>query len=184
MARDDLSRRTFMVRAGAIATLLSPLDLDGWRRLARVTFAGDEARGDDAVVVRQGARGGVLQALTARGRDVVAAPPDVHLLVAELLRGFRLVEPLQRAVVALVQPPRPADGDPLPVGRRQRELGGRDGPLEHRRVQDVGQQVVLGEELTAAGGFLPALDDMASPDMPLAHYRYMAEAVRGCIRCE
>ncbi|MBI2300422.1 MAG: hypothetical protein HYU66_16020, partial [Armatimonadetes bacterium] len=28
------------------------------------------------------------------------------------------------------------------------------------------------------GGFLPALDDMASPDMPFAHYRHLAERVR------
>jgi uroporphyrinogen decarboxylase len=29
------------------------------------------------------------------------------------------------------------------------------------------------------GGFIPALDDMAAPDMPWAHYRYLAERVRG-----
>lgn len=32
--------------------------------------------------------------------------------------------------------------------------------------------------LIREGGFIPALDDMASPDMPLAHYRHMAEAAR------
>jgi hypothetical protein len=29
--------------------------------------------------------------------------------------------------------------------------------------------------LIEEGGFLPVLDDMASPDMPFAHYRYMIE---------
>jgi uroporphyrinogen decarboxylase len=32
--------------------------------------------------------------------------------------------------------------------------------------------------LIAAGGFLPALDDMASPDMPWAHYRYLIERLQ------
>ena len=36
--------------------------------------------------------------------------------------------------------------------------------------------------LIAEGGFLPALDDMASPDMPFTHYCYLIErlqAIRG-----
>jgi uroporphyrinogen decarboxylase len=33
--------------------------------------------------------------------------------------------------------------------------------------------------LIHAGGFLPALDDMASPDMPFAHYRYLIERLQG-----
>jgi uroporphyrinogen decarboxylase len=32
--------------------------------------------------------------------------------------------------------------------------------------------------LVAGGGFLPALDDMASPDMPFSHYRYMIERLQ------
>ena len=32
--------------------------------------------------------------------------------------------------------------------------------------------------LICDGGFLPALDDMASPDMPWAHYRYMIEKLQ------
>ena len=32
--------------------------------------------------------------------------------------------------------------------------------------------------LIREGGFLPALDDMASPDMPFAHYRYMIERLQ------
>ena len=32
--------------------------------------------------------------------------------------------------------------------------------------------------LIRAGGFVPALDDMASPDMPFAHYRYMIERLQ------
>ena len=40
-----------------------------------------------------------------RRRDVVAAPPDLRLRLAVLRGGLRLVQALQRAVVALVQPP-------------------------------------------------------------------------------
>ncbi len=43
--------------------------------------------------------------LQRRRRDVVAPPPDLHLLLAELRGRFRLVQALQRAVVPLVQPP-------------------------------------------------------------------------------
>ena len=32
--------------------------------------------------------------------------------------------------------------------------------------------------LIRAGGFFPALDDMASPDMPFAHYRYLIESLQ------
>ena len=32
--------------------------------------------------------------------------------------------------------------------------------------------------LIRGGGFLPALDDMASPDMPFSHYRYMIERLQ------
>ena len=41
-----------------------------------------------------------------RRRDVVAAPPDLDLLLAVLRGGLGLVQSLQRAVVPLVQPPR------------------------------------------------------------------------------
>jgi uroporphyrinogen decarboxylase len=33
--------------------------------------------------------------------------------------------------------------------------------------------------LIREGGFLPGLDDMAAPDMPFEHYRYLIEKVRG-----
>jgi uroporphyrinogen decarboxylase len=33
--------------------------------------------------------------------------------------------------------------------------------------------------LIREGGFIPALDDMASPDMPFAHYRHMIEKLQG-----
>src|SRR5262249_31845182 len=42
--------------------------------------------------IRQGAGRGVFQAFPARRRDVVTAPPDVYLLVAEAFSGLSFVE--------------------------------------------------------------------------------------------
>ena len=139
--------------------------------------------GDDGVVpVRQHAHDDVGQALGAgtdlrrqrgvarvvvlrprvvvgqgRRRGVVGAAPAHELLLAVLGQRLGLVLALQRAVVALVQPPRPAHRDPQPVGRLQRQLGRADGPLLQRRVHDVGQQVVLDEQRAAAHGLGHAL---------------------------
>ena len=59
------------------------------------------------------------------------------------LARLRLVLALERAVVPLVEPPRAAHRDPRPVRRVERDLGGADRALEHRRVHDVGQHAVL-----------------------------------------
>ena len=89
-----------------------------------------DRRRDRLVPVRQEPRDGVLQRLGQRSsagiepgvariarrmprivrrqrrrRDVVAAAPDLDLRFAVLRRRLRLVQPLQRAVVPLVQPP-------------------------------------------------------------------------------
>jgi hypothetical protein len=45
-----------------------------------------------------------------RRRDVVASPPDLDLIGAVLCHGLRLVESLQRTVVAFVEPPAALDG--------------------------------------------------------------------------
>jgi hypothetical protein len=44
--------------------------------------------------------------------NIVAPAPDVDLVEAVLLRGLRLVESLESAVVALVKSPRLVEGDP------------------------------------------------------------------------
>ena len=63
-----------------------------------------------------------------RRRDVVAAAPDLDLRFAVLRRGLRLVQPLQRAVVALVQPPavdRPGSTSDRARRARSRACGSR-----------------------------------------------------------
>ena len=64
------------------------------------------------------------------GCDVVAAPPDVHLLFAEAGRRFALVEPLQYAVMFLVEAPVFLDGDPFLIEPVENTVQGPDGPFQ------------------------------------------------------
>ena len=50
-----------------------------------------------------------------RWRNVIAAPPDMNLVVAIFRRGFTLIEALQGTVVAFVQPPVANDRNPHQV---------------------------------------------------------------------
>src|SRR5437660_2495407 len=127
---------------------------------------------DPVVPVRQHARHHVLQALAARpqlGREagvagiaglalqrlalqrrrrgVVRAAPEHELLLAVPLERLPLVLPLQRTVVALVQPPRPPDRDPVPAADVERDVRGADGAAQDGRVQDVGQQPAVAQQL-------------------------------------
>src|SRR6478736_6283754 len=72
-----------------------------------------------------------------RRRDVVAAAPDEHLLLAELGRRLGLVEALQRAVVPLVQAPVLLDRQPQPVHLFQREVERADGALQQGGEAEV-----------------------------------------------
>ena len=86
--------------------------------------AGDrllEALGERQVLRIHVSVAGVLEGaariilLQLRGRYVVAATPDVHLLVTILLCGLSLIEPLQHAVVLLIEAPGLADRDPVEI---------------------------------------------------------------------
>src|SRR5205085_9605747 len=59
---------------------------------------------------------------------------------------------LERAVVALVEAPRPAHGDPLAVAGLQRQVGGPDRPLEDRGVDYIGQQAAVPQQLAGVDG--------------------------------
>ncbi|GAP59238.1 hypothetical protein AHiyo1_24920 [Arthrobacter sp. Hiyo1] len=101
---------------------------------------------------------GELAVVGERGRrGVVAAAPFHELLFTELSEGLGLVLALQGAVVALVEAPVTLDRDPAAIGLVQGDVRGVDGPLEQGRVQDVRENVVLDQKLSAAGCFLAAL---------------------------
>jgi hypothetical protein len=88
----------------------------------------------------------------SRRWDVVGAPPQHELFVAELGPDRRLVLALQRAVVPFVQPPTAPHRQPVQVGGVQRQLGGPDRAAQQRGVQHGRFDAVLGQQLPAAPG--------------------------------
>ena len=70
----------------------------------------------------------------------------MDLLVAVALRRLRLVEPLEGAVVALVEPPALLDRQPEPVEAVEGDPEGADRPLEQRGVGEVEVVASLGEQ--------------------------------------
>ena len=132
---------------------------------------GIQIRDDGLLPVRQHARHDVLEALGAgtlvggdvgvagivelrvlrvgvlhRRRGVVAATPQHELLVTVLVAGGGLVQPLQRAVVALVQTPAAAHRNPVAVAAVECQVGGVDGATQQRRVQHRRQQPLRGQQ--------------------------------------
>ena len=123
---------------------------------------------DHVVPVRQKARDCVLQAFRQRqfvrryvvvpgvvcrearvvrrecGRwHVVAASPDLHLLLAELRCCLGLVQSLQRPVVALIETPAVVHGDPHQVESVEHGPQRSDGALQDGSVGDVEGVAVL-----------------------------------------
>ena len=82
--------------------------------------------------VRENALERVLQALAVGGRDVKTAAPYLDLRIPEFLRRLRLVEPLQVAVMPLVQRLVIVDGDRLLPGDVEDDVERVVGPLENR----------------------------------------------------
>src|SRR5438552_14602007 len=99
--------------------------------------SGAEIGQDAPFPVGQDLGRGVGQALAAGGPDVVAPPPEVHLLGAEALRGLRLVQALEVTVHALVQ-------GRIALGRQRADPGGSkcDTCRLDRAHQDRGVQLV------------------------------------------
>ena len=83
-----------------------------------------------------------------------------------------LVLALERAVVALVEPPVAAHRDPVPVRRVEREVRGGDRAPQHRGVDDVGQQAGLAHQLAAADRLGAAL--VGEVDVDPAGERFLA----------
>mmetsp|Transcript_35384 Transcript_35384/g.75577 ORF Transcript_35384/g.75577 Transcript_35384/m.75577 type:complete len:306 (-) Transcript_35384:575-1492(-) len=88
---------------------------------------------------------------------IVGASPEFELLLAVLGAGPLLGETGERAVHALVEPPRLVDGRPEAVDLGQHEPGSLDRAREPRGVDHVEEEAVRSEQLPCLGGFLPAL---------------------------
>jgi len=95
-----------------------------------------------------------------------------NLLPGMMAHGFNCTWPLEAM----------ADTDALALRRRfgRRLLMG--GNISKEAViagpEAIDREIERLMPLIREGGFLPALDDMASPDMPFAHYRYMVERLQ------
>ena len=87
--------------------------------------------------VRQHARRRVGEALAARRSDVVAPPPESHLLGAEPLPRLVLVHAGDVAVHALVECCVALGRERADAGGLEREVGGLRGPHQHRGVELV-----------------------------------------------
>ena len=92
-----------------------------------------------------------------RRRNIVAASPDQRLLLAVLGRGLRFVEALQRAVVALVQPPAFFDGNPQQVEFVAGDPAGANGALQDGGERDVEREPFGLEETPGLRRFGAAL---------------------------
>jgi hypothetical protein len=113
--------------------------------LAEVRIPGVVGLGELGVVVE------------GRRRGVVGAAPFHELLFAVFGQCLGLVLALQCAVVAFVEAPVALDRDPAAVGLVQGDVRGVDGPLQQGGVEHVREDVVLHQQLTAAGCFRAAL---------------------------
>lgn len=79
----------------------------------------------------------VIPLIHGWGRNIEGTPPDLDLSLAVLGRCFRLVQPRQAAVVALIEPPGPVDWQPHLVDAVQDKPQGADGPLQDGGVADI-----------------------------------------------
>src|SRR5262245_39635879 len=91
-----------------------------------------------------------------RRRDVVAAAADLALIVPALLGGFRLVQALQRAVMALVQAPVLLDRNPHLIERVERVPEGADRSFQYGREGGIEYVPALPEQPACFLGFLPS----------------------------
>src|SRR5436190_1786157 len=87
----------------------------------------------------------------------VSAAPDLDLRIAELRCRFGLVEPLQRAVMALVEAPGFLRRDPHPVHVLEHDPQRLDGALEHGGKRKIEVIALAAQEVSGSLGLLDAL---------------------------
>lgn len=89
-------------------------------------------------------------------RDIVAAPPDLHLILTVFLHSLQFVQPLQCSIVPLVQSPILDDRDVVAIELFSSVVEGLDGPGEDRGVADVELVAVLLQGLACLDCLLDA----------------------------
>mmetsp|Transcript_29080 Transcript_29080/g.79827 ORF Transcript_29080/g.79827 Transcript_29080/m.79827 type:complete len:215 (-) Transcript_29080:155-799(-) len=88
---------------------------------------------------------------------VVGTTPHEHLVLAEFIHRFLLVQSLQGTVVTFVQLPSFGDGDPHALRLFQHVPQGANGALQERSKGNLGFQSFLGNQLTSLHDFLLSL---------------------------
>ena len=121
------------------------------------TLGVGELLGRERGVARVVRRVAVIHHRERRRRGVVAPTPGEDLLLAVLRRGLLLVEPLQRTVVALVEPPVAIDRDEVEPRRIKANLRGVDGPAQQRGMHRARQDALLAEQLAGRTGLAAPL---------------------------
>src|SRR5699024_9744430 len=93
---------------------------------------------------------GVLSVIGKLWRwGAVGTTPLHELLFAVLVFGLCFIEPLQRAVVALIQTPVTDNWDPVTVCRIQRNIGSADRATQQGGVHNSGQVIAFYQHLPA-----------------------------------
>jgi hypothetical protein len=89
-----------------------------------------------------------------RGRNIIASPPNLHLVLTMLLDSFQFVEPLECAVVSLIQSPIFDDRNIVTIELLCSIVEGLNGPGEDRSVGNIKLISVLLQRLAGLDGFL------------------------------
>jgi len=118
----------------------------------------------------------LIDLLRSQGVPVVCqwtAGQYEDLMPSLLDQGFNCTWPLERV----------AGMDPIALrerwGRRLLLGGGISKEAVIAGPAAIDAEIERLRPLIEEGGFIPAMDDMASPDMAFAHYRHMVEALQG-----
>ena len=101
-----------------------------------------------------------------RRGNVVAPPPNQHLVLPVLVDGLLLVQPLQSAVMPLVELPRLRGGDPHEVRLLEDVPEGADGALLEGREGDVGDDAGVLDEIAGLDYLLVSLGGEGNVDPP------------------
>ena len=92
-----------------------------------------------------------------RGGHVVAAAPDVHLLVTVFFGRIAFVQSLKHAVVLLVEPPGLRHRNPVPVHPVEHDVEGLHGPFQIGGIGAAEMKTLLAERLPGFDGLGDAL---------------------------
>ena len=114
-------------------------------------------RGGEAVIARVVRGMPRIAQIERRRRRVVASPPDLDLRLAVPGGRFGLVQPLQRPVMAFVEPPVPDHRNPEQVELVERDPARADRALQDGREGDVKDPAAVAEQHTGIAGLDEAL---------------------------